>query len=84
MKYSKKYKKRVKRIRSSLKKKNNLVKTKNKKNSNYLRKTRKQKGGFNFNSFVWSVQDFGSNFLNTLSGNTIQASSNPTMDNFEI
>ena len=32
MKYSKKYKKRVKRIRSSLKKKNNLVKNKNKKN----------------------------------------------------
>ena len=86
MGYSKKYHKRVHKYSKKSKKNRHLAKSKSKKIKNH-KKTRKQKGGFSFNSlvnnqFVWSIQDAGNTFFNTLAGTTIPASSSPSMNNF--
>jgi hypothetical protein len=86
MGYSKKYHKKVHNYAKKSKKNKHLAKSKSRRKKTY-NKSRKQKGGLSFNSlvnnqFVWSIQDVGNNFLHTLSGTTIPASSNPTMDNF--
>ena len=88
MGYTKKHNKKVYKHSKYSKKNKHLAKSasKNKKRKSH-KKTMKQKGGNLLNSlvnnqFVWSIQDVGSNFINTLAGTTIPASSNPTMNQF--